>query len=153
MKLQYLAVGHLETKSVITNTEVDCTFPTGIYPPPHSTATIQLWQWWSETNIQITTCVACLLFCQMQPISTFNFEWKIGQGTEENGERIWVVTSWFSSNCCKSHDLCMLMGAHGASALVPPSLQGSGGLRWVVENKLFAETHELSTQVACWNSP
>lgn len=151
MKLQYSAVGHLEIKSVITNTEVDCTFPAGIYPHSHSRATIK-WQWWSETNFQIATCVACLLFCQMQPISTFNLEWKTEQRTEENGERIWVVTSWLSSNCCKSHVLCMLMGVNAASALFPPSLQGSGDLRWVVENKLLAETHELSiscTSIKC----
>jgi len=35
-KLQYLAVGHLEIKSVITNTEADCTFRAGIYPHPLS---------------------------------------------------------------------------------------------------------------------
>lgn len=51
VKWEYSAAGHLEIKSVITNTEVDCKFPAGIHPHLHSTATIKWWQWWSESNI------------------------------------------------------------------------------------------------------
>lgn len=145
VKWDYLAAGHLEIKSAITNTEVDCKLPAGIHPRLRSTATIRWWQ----VVIRIKYLDRNLLLTYYSAkCSMLNLEWKIelrrakkiGRGLEQ---------LLHGSAAAAAEALCMLKAARAA----PPSFQGSRGCRWVVENKLPAQSPDLSTQAACWGSP
>lgn len=73
-------------------------------------------------------------------------DWKIEQKT---GKKIGWGFEWLlhGSAAAAAKALCTLKGARAAPALGPPSSQGSGGCRWVVENKLPAQPAGLPTLI------